>query len=474
MSNARPLTWTNVLGYGLGDVANNFAFAMGALFLLNYYTDVAGISAAAAGTMLAVVRIYDAVMDVVAGRVIDRTSTRWGRFRPFLLWGAIPLMLLSIAVFAVPGSWSATEKLIYAYVTYALLGTAYSFVNIPYGSLATVMTQQPRERARIGASRTIMASMTFVFLALVLGPVVRKLSGAELQAQLTQFTLILATAGLVLYFICFKSTREVVKRDVESPALKDSVGTLFTNRPLMMLCVVALCVLIGYFALTASAMYYARYVLGDAKLFVTMIVIIALIGTLIAAPLVPMLVGRFGKKNAFLLGLGLGAAGFTSLFLTSAATIGMVYFSLGLGAVGVMMSMTVMWALEADTVEYGEWKTGIRIEGLTYSFFSFTRKCGQALGGSIPAFLLAGSGYIPNASTQSESALQSIQQGIALVPAIAFALAFILMLFYPLTDKRHAELVKEIQDRRASGKTNTASTKSNTVDSGRQVAADIV
>ena len=232
--------------------------------------------------------------------------------------------------------------------------------------------------------------------------------------------------------------------------------------------------LIGYFALTASAMYYARYVLGDAKLFVTMIVIIALIGTLIAAPLVPMLVGRFGKKNAFLLGLGLGAAGFTSLFLTSAATIGMVYFSLGLGAVGVMMSMTVMWALEADTVEYGEWKTGIRIEGLTYSFFSFTRKCGQALGGSIPAFLLAGSGYIPNASTQSESALQSIQQGIALVPAIAFALAFILMLFYPLTDKRHAELVKEIQDRRASGKTNTASTKSNTVDSGRQVAADIV
>ena len=474
MSNARPLTWTNVLGYGLGDVANNFAFAMGALFLLNYYTDVAGISVAAAGTMLAVVRIYDAVMDVVAGRVIDRTSTRWGRFRPFLLWGAIPLMLLSVAVFAVPGSWSATEKLIYAYVTYALLGTAYYFVNIPYGSLATVMTQQPRERARIGASRTIMASMTFVFLALVLGPVVRKLSGAELQAQLTQFTLILATAGLVLYFICFKSTREVVKRDVESPALKDSVGTLFTNRPLMMLCVVALCVLIGYFALTASAMYYARYVLGDAKLFVTMIVIIALIGTLIAAPLVPMLVGRFGKKNAFLLGLGLGAAGFTSLFLTSAATIGMVYFSLGLGAVGVMMSMTVMWALEADTVEYGEWKTGIRIEGLTYSFFSFTRKCGQALGGSIPAFLLAGSGYIPNAATQSESALQSIQQGIALVPATAFALAFILMLFYPLTDKRHAELVKEIQDRRASGKTNTASTKSNTVDSGRQVAADIV
>ena len=160
MSAVKPLTWTNIIGYGLGDVANNFAFAMGALFLLNYYTDVAGIGAAAAGTMLAVVRIYDAVMDVVAGRVIDRTKTRWGRFRPFLLWGAIPLVLMSVAVFSVPAGWGRTEKLIYAYVTYALLGTAYSFVNIPFGSLATVMTQEPRERARLGASRTIMASCT--------------------------------------------------------------------------------------------------------------------------------------------------------------------------------------------------------------------------------------------------------------------------------------------------------------------------
>ena len=241
---------------------------------------------------------------------------------------------------------------------------------------------------------------------------------------------------------------------------------------LMMLCLVALCVLIGYFALAASAMYYARYVLGDAKLFVTMIVIISLVGTLIAAPLVPALVGRFGKKNAFLLGLGLGAAGFTSLFLSPTTSLGMIYFSLGLGSVGVMMSMTVMWALEADTVEYGEWKTGIRIEGLTYSFFSFTRKCGQALGGSIPAFLLAGSGYIPNAATQSENALQGIQQAIALVPAAAFAIAFILMLFYPLTDKRHAELVKEIQERRATG-TGSAKASSKAGVSVGQAATEI-
>ena len=448
MNEVRPLTWRNVIGFGLGDVANNFAFAMGALFLLNYYTDVAGISAAAAGTMLAAVRIYDAVMDIVAGRVIDRTSTRWGRFRPFLLWGSLPLMLLSVAVFSVPASWDATDKLIYAYVTYALLGTAYSFVNIPYGSLATVMTQQPRERAMLGASRTIMAALTFSFLALVLGPVVRSVSGAELQTRLTQFTLILAVMGLGFYFFCFRSTREVVERDVERPALKESVGTLFSNQPLLILCLIALCVLIGYFSMSASAMYFARYVLGDPKQFVSIIVITSLFGTLVSAPLVPMMVGRIGKKKTFLFGLSMGVLGFLSLYFAPASSKIWIFFSLSVAAVGVMIPMTVMWALEADTVEYGEWKTGIRIEGLTYSFFSFTRKCGQALGGSIPAFLLAASGYIPNSAEQSDGALLSIQQGIALVPAIAFMLAFILMLFYPLTDQRHAELVQEIKDRR--------------------------
>ncbi len=448
MNDVRPLTWTNVIGFGLGDVANNFAFAMGALFLLNYYTDVAGISAAAAGTMLAAVRIYDAVMDIVAGRVIDRTSTRWGRFRPFLLWGSLPLMLLSVAVFSVPAGWDATDKLIYAYVTYALLGTAYSFVNIPYGSLATVMTQLPRERAMLGASRTIMAALTFSFLALVLGPVVRSVSGEALQARLTQFTLILAAIGLVLYFFCFRSTREIVQRDVERPALKASVGTLLSNRPLLILCCIALCVLIGYFSMSASAMYFARYVLGDPKQFVSIIVITSLFGTLISAPLVPMMVGRIGKKTTFLFGLAMGAIGFLSLFFSPAGDKLLIFFSLFIAAVGVMIPMTVMWALEADTVEYGEWKTGIRIEGLTYSFFSFTRKCGQALGGSIPAFLLAASDYVPNAAQQSADALRGIQQGIALVPAIAFMVAFILMLFYPLTDKRHAELVQEIKDRR--------------------------
>lgn len=447
MSAPKPLNWFNVLGYGLGDMANNFAFSMGSLFLLIYYTDVVGIPIAAAGTMLAAMRIYEAIMDMIVGRIIDRTATRHGRFRPFLLYGSMPLMLLSIAVFSVPSGWSSGWKLFYAYVTYALLGAAYSLVNIPYGSLATVMTQLAQERARLGSARTFMAVCSFSFLTMVVGPSVARLNGAALQAWLTQLTLILAIVGVILYFICFKSTREIVDREVEHPKLIDSIGTLSRNYPLLMLCASALCVLVGYSSSGAALIYFARYVLGDAKEFFVTIGLIGLFSAIIVVPVVPMLVRRIGKKNTFLVGLTIAALGYGALYPASEYSKVSVYSSFAVASFGVRMSMSIMWALEADTVEYGQWRTGMRIEGLTYSFFSLARKCGRSVGGSIPAFLLATSGYIPNALVQNDSARQGIRLAVALVPSVAFAAAFAVMLLYPLTDFRFSVLVNDIKKR---------------------------
>ncbi len=449
MHAVKPLTWTNVIGYGLGDMANNFVFAMGALFLLTYYTDVAGISAAAAGTLLASLRIYSAITDIVAGRVVDCTLTRWGRCRPFLLWGGLPLLLLSVAVFSVPAGWNATGKLVYACVSYGLLVTVYSFVNIPYGSLASSMTQVPLGRARLSSSRTLMAVCTFSFLAMTLGHLMGNAKGAELQASLSLYTLIMAAVGAILYFLCFRWTREIVKREVECPTLKNSLGTLLANRPLLILCASTLCMLVGGFSMDAAAMYFARYVMGDADQFFVIIMTTTLFGTLVSAPLVLMLAKRLSKKGTFLLGIAITVLGYLALFFAPATSKVWIFGSLGMASVGEMMAMTILWALAADTVEYGEWRTGVRIEGLSYSFFSFSRKCGQALGGSIPAFLLAASGYLPNMAQQSETVRQGIQQAMALVPAIAYALAFMLMLFYPLSDRRFAELVREIGDHHA-------------------------
>ena len=445
-----PLKWTSVVGYGLGDAANNFAFSLGMLFLLNYYTDVAGIDAAAAGTLLVLVRIYDAAMDMVVGTIVDRTptSTRWGRFRPYLLWGSVPLLLINVAVFSVPAAWSAAEKLAYAYVTYSLLGTAYAFVNIPYGALASVMTQAPRERSRLSAARTLLSTATVILLAAMLGPALRGEHGAALQTRLTEFTLLLAAVGVLLHWVCFGICREVVERSVMHPPWKDSLATLRANRPLQMLCLIALCALIGTSSAGASAMYYARYVLGDAKHFLTITLATTVVGMLLGVPAAPRLVGRCGKQQTFRIGMATAAiAHLTLLFIPSTSLTG-ICAALACGAAGSMLAMTVLWALESDTVEYGEWKTGIRIEGMNYSFFSLTRKCGQALGGSIPAFLLAGSAYVPNQATQTPSALWAITQGVALIPAIAFSAAFLIMSAYPLSDRRFLAIVQEIKTRR--------------------------
>lgn len=444
---SQQLPWRTIIGYSLGDVANNIAFAMGALFLLSYYTDVAGVGAAAAGTMLLVVRVFDAFADIAAGRVVDSVNTRWGKFRPFLLFATPPLMLFSVLVFCVPSEWSHTSKVIYAYVTYMGLGLCYSLVNIPYGSLATAMTQQPQSRARLGAARSVAAALTFVCLAFIIGPKISGVGASEIRSVYFDWTVTLAVAGVILYFLCFKSTRENVVRIVAQPSLHISLQTLKKNRPLMLLCIAALCILISTFAVSASSLFYVRYVLNDVELFSILVLVQMLVGSLGSAPLVPRLVKRLGKKNTFLSGAGIGTLGYLLFFLLSDQPPLYAFTALAIASIGQGITMTVMWALEADTVEYGEYLTGVRIEGLTYSFFSFTRKCGQAIGGSFPAFILGMSGYIAN-QAQTSDVIMGIRISIALVPCLFMLLALGIIWFYPLTDKKFSEIVKEIEVRK--------------------------
>ena len=432
----------------LDRTGRNFAFAMGALFLLSYYTDVAGVGAAAAGALLLGVRFFDAFADLLAGRVVDSVNTRWGKFRPFLLFASIPLMVISVLVFYVPSSLSHTGKVIYATITYAGLGLFYSLVNIPYGSLATAMTQDPLSRARLGAGRSIAASLTFVVLAFVIGSQIGGSDVASVQTTYLHYTTMLAIAGLVLYFLCFKSTKENVIRTVAQPALGVSLRTVKKNHALIMLCGGALFMLTATFAVTATGMFYVRYVVGDPSLFTVMVLVQMFIGSVLPAFFVPSLVRRFGKKNTFLIGASIGFIGYLLFFFLSGFNFFVAMAGLCVASIGMGFAMTVMWALEADTVEYGEYQTGIRIEGLTYSLFSLTRKCGQAIGGSIPAFIMGAAGYIANAE-QTEEVIFSIRASIALLPAGAIAVSFLIMLFYPLTDAKFAQIMKEITARRA-------------------------
>ncbi len=204
------------LGYGAGDAANNLTFSMVSAFLLIYYTNVAGISAATAGTLFLVVRIWGGFTDLFAGRRVDETETRWGKFRPYVLFGSVPLLVLLVALFSIPGGLSPGGKIAWAYISYALFQLAYSFVNIPYGSLSAAMTQVPEDRAKLSTSRVIAASLTILLIAVVVSPQIS--GGGDLQRSLTITTVAFAIIGFALYLWCFATSRETVQREAERSA----------------------------------------------------------------------------------------------------------------------------------------------------------------------------------------------------------------------------------------------------------------
>jgi glucuronide carrier protein len=444
----KRLGLTQYLGYASGDAANNLAFSMSSLFLLLYYTDVAGISAAAVGTMFLVVRFWDAVTDLFAGRLVDRAQTRWGKFRPFILFGSLPLLLMSVAVFSIPTGLHGTgAALVWAYITYALLGLLYSLVNIPYGSLAAAMTQVPTERAKLATWRVYGSNLTILMLAFVVAPQIK--GSGNLQHSLTLTTLVFVVVGAALYLFTFSTAREQVQRDVPRVSLRQSFATLKTNRPLIMLCVSSLLFLTGMIAATTVGAFYARDVLGNANLFIYM-TLVQTAGTFAIAAFIPSVVRTLGKKKGYLV-LGLVAIiGGTGITLAPGSVPAVVLFFFFLFGIGVGGVNTLMWALEADTVEYGEWKTGVRTEGITYALFSFTRKMGQALGGSAAAFTLGLGGYLAGKGVvQSESAKTAIKVAAGLLPAGFILLALALMLIYPLTERVFRDVVAEVAARRA-------------------------
>jgi len=443
---AKTLTTWRYLGYGAGDVANNLTFSMASAFLLIYYTDVAGIAAGTAGTIFLVVRIWGGLTDLFAGARVDRTSTRWGRFRPYILFGAIPLMATNIALFTIPSGLSDSGKVIFAYASYALFSLAYSFVNIPYGSLAAAMTQRPDERAKISTIRIIAASVTILLLAAVVSP---QIEGAEdLQRSLTITVIVIAVVGVALYLWCFLSTRETVARSTQKVSLKGTLSMMRQNRPLILLCSASLLFLTGMFSLQAVGVYYARDVLGDAGYYIVLTTV-QTVGMILAALAVPNAVEALGKRRAYLASGVIAVVGGIGVAMApgSVPAIGITAFGVlgfGMGAIN-----TLVFALQADTVDYGEWKSGVRAEGSNYAVLSFTRKTGQGVGGAAAAYTIGLGGYVSGAESQPDGAETAIRVAAGALPAGFILASAAVMLAYPLSERVFRRIVAELAERRA-------------------------
>jgi glucuronide carrier protein len=434
------------LGYAGGDAANNLTFSMASAFLLIYYTDVAGIGAGAAGTLFLLVRILGGFTDLFAGRAVDRTSTRWGKFRPYLLFGSLPLLALFVALFSIPGGLGDGGKLVWAYVTYALFQLAYSFVNIPYGSLAAAMTQEPDERAKLSSGRAVAASVTILLIAAAVSPQISR--SDDLQRSLTITTLVFGLIGLALYLWCFATSRETVERGVEKVSLRETASMLRHNRPLVLLCLSSLLYLSGMFSIQTVGVYYARDVLGNPDLYIVLTLVQTVV-MIIASVLIPKAVETVGKKTTYLAAGAIGTVSGIGLALApgSVPALGIACYGalgLGLGAVN-----TLIFAFQADTVDYGEWRSGVRAEGASYAVLSFMRKAGQGIGGAVAAYTIGLGGYVAGAATQTDEGLLSIKIAAGAIPAGFFVLATLVMTAYPLTERVFRRVVAELAERRA-------------------------
>ena len=451
---------TEKIGYGLGDTASNLFFQTFILFLLYFYTDVFGISATAAGTMFLVTRIWDAVNDPLMGAIADRTNTRWGKFRPYLLWFSIPFGIMGILMFTTPDL-SPTGKLIYAYVTYTLMMIFYTVINVPYSALMGVMTPNSKDRTVISSFRFVSAFIGMFIVQYAVLFMVSKFGGENEAAGWQRAMAVLSGLALVLFFVTFATTKERVHPPKgQTNSFKRDLTDLITNKPWLIIGGATVFQLTFLVMRGGNIMYYFEYFIQDQELvifgkvhsysfqaLVTMYLLAGTVMTILGAILTNLLSRILGKSNTYVI--------FTIL---CAVTIGLVYFlrphqiiplfilqlitSFSIGPVSVLQ-----WAIYTDTADYSEWKKGRRATALIMAASLFALKLGVAIGGALLAWSLAGYGYQPNVQ-QTEKALQGIRLSLSLYPAIIALVGAVLMMFYPLNKTMMEKIETDLVERR--------------------------
>ena len=417
------------------------------MFLMVFMTEIAGISAGVAGTIYGVTKVWAGITDLFSGQMVDRFDTRWGRLRPWILFGSTPLAIVFVLLFSVPAGVGPTATIAWIFLFDAAFQLCYSLVNIPYGSLSAAMTQDPVDRSKLSGARSIASAVTGVALSAVIAPQFQDTAADGVRLKFTLTCVGLGVLAIILYLICFANTREVVPRSENKVSLRTTLGMIKRNKSLLTLCLGAFFLLSAMFTMNAVGMYYARYVLGNAGWF-TFLMLAQTVGTILIASFVPQITARFGKRNGYIAAGLVAIAGYLLIFFMPGGSLllGIIaWFLLGVGTGG---TNSLMFSMQADTVDYGEWVSNTRAEGGSYSILSFIRKCGQGLGGWVGGAVIAAFGYVAKADTQSAEALQGIRIATGAVPAILAALALVVMFFYRLDADRHAQVVVELNKRR--------------------------
>jgi glycoside/pentoside/hexuronide:cation symporter, GPH family len=437
---------TEKIGYSLGDAAANFIFQTMLVFQLAFYTDTFGITAAAAGTLFLVVRVWDAIFDPFMGVVADRTNTKWGKFRPWILWTAVPFGIMGFLTFTTP-PFDAQGKLIYAYVTYIVLMMVYSANNLPYSALSGVITGDLAERTSLSAYRFVAAmSAALVIQGLAL-PMVNYFGGGN-SAKGYQITMgVFSALAIVFFIITFATTRERVQPDpTQRNSVRRDLADLTSNGPWVAMFVLTIIVFITLAMRGGVMLYYFKYYLGREDLFSIFNVFgtgSTIVGVIASTPLAK----RFGKRDVFIAGLALTVVFTAAFVLLPRTAIALIFGTEMLRQLAYGFTIPLLWAMMADVADFSEWKNHRRATAVVFSAIVFALKAGLGFGGAIGGWLLAAYGYVPNVA-QTERALQGIKLTTSIFPAITFALALVCLFFYRIDKRLEIQITDDLAERR--------------------------
>lgn len=438
-----------VLGHALGGIGQNTIYALWSGFITAFYTDVFGMNPAVMATIFLIARIWDAINDPMMGVLADRTKSRFGRYRCWLLRMPAVVAAALVLNFTVP-NFGTTGNIIYAAVTYIIMGMAFTSVDIPYWSLPAAMTSDPDERTKIFTTATLGTNLASTVGSMLIPIMLVYFGGTASRHAYFMTALIFAAVGCVFYFLCFGMVREHVVPATETFSFKLAMKSLFTNKPLLCIMISNLVINLAFIMKMNLNYYYTTYTLGNVQLMSIMSLTTLpsiLLGTLAA----PFLTKRWGKKNTL---LGLTACNLIVSFAFWAVGYENIVLVLVMGALQVLFvgaSFVVITSMTADTIEYGEWKTGQRNEGVITSTRTLITKAASALVGVAVAMVLTMTGYVPNV-VQTASTMNAFHFVVSLLPGIVMAIGVIPMFFYDLTEDRHAQIMKELEERRANQK----------------------
>jgi len=441
------------LAYSLGDVASNIVWSAASAFLTYYYTNVVGLAAAAAGTIMLVSRIFDGFSDIIMGGIIDKTKSKFGKARPWLMWMAGPFALAAFLLFAVPRDWSDMAKVIYAFITYNLMSTVvYTAINLPYGVMNAMMTNNLKDRTQLNIFRMMGALTMGIVANMVVIPLVRIFgNGNDTSPRGWSLTFgMLGIIGACLFLLCFFGTKERIQTEPQkkggASALK-SLPLLFKNKFWVILLIT------GMFGQMSTGFmsvnpYFAQYFLNDVGL-TGMLAMLFMLPMFVGIPIAGIFIGKYGKRNTILTGLIIGLAGF---IIQGINPHNFIFIAIG----GVIKSfcmapmMACGFAMFADVIDYHEWKNGIRSEGIVYSAASFGNKVGAGLGAAILGWLLAWGHFNGELEIQPDSAMNAI---LAVFIWIPFALQIINIALYSQykLEKIYPQVLEDLAKRKAAG-----------------------